>query len=163
RSAGRLVRQPIQKPAFTVEYETKTMSAGTVSDLAQVLAGLRTRRRKWLVTGVAGVIGSNLPEALLKLDQQGGGLGNFSSGNPCNLDETRARVTSAQWDRFTLREGDIADMSACRQACAGVDLVLHEAALGSVPASMADPLGAHNSNVTGFLNVLLAACEAGSQ
>ena len=116
--------------------------------------------RTWLVTGVAGFIGSNLLEALLGMDQRVVGLDNFSTGKPKNLEEVKALVSPAQWARFRFLEGDICDSAACQRACAGIDYVLHEAALGSVPLSMKDPLGSHRSNVTGFLNILLAARDA---
>ncbi|HOX57382.1 MAG TPA: SDR family oxidoreductase [Candidatus Paceibacterota bacterium] len=122
---------------------------------------LKTALKVWLVTGVAGFIGSNLLEALLKLDQRVIGLDNFSTGKRRNLEEVKEAVSQAQWSRLRIREGDIGDLALCREACAGVDFVLHEAALGSVPLSMTDPLGAHESNVTGFLNMLLAARDAG--
>jgi len=121
---------------------------------------LRAAPKTWLVTGVAGFIGSNLLEALLKLDQRVTGLDNFSTGKKKNLEEVQALVSPAQWARFRFLEGDIGDVAACREACGRVDFVLHEAALGSVPLSMADPLGSHRSNVTGFLNMLIAARDA---
>ena len=116
--------------------------------------------RTWLVTGAAGFIGSNLVETLLKLDQRVVGLDNFATGKHCNLDEVKALVSPAQWARFRFGEGDICDLSACRAACEGADFVLHEAALGSVPRSMADPLASHEANVTGFVNMLVAARDA---
>ena len=116
--------------------------------------------RTWLVTGVAGFIGSNLLEALLKLNQRVVGLDNFSTGKKKNLEEVKALVSAAQWSQFRFLEGDISDPAACQGACAGVDYVLHEAALGSVPRSITDPLGSHQSNVTGFLHMLLAARDA---
>ena len=121
---------------------------------------LKVTPKTWLVTGVAGFIGSNLLEALLQLNQRVTGLDNFSTGKQKNLEEVKALVSPAQWGRFRFMEGDIGDLAACREACAGVDFVLHEAALGSVPQSMADPLGCHHSNVTGFLNMLVAARDA---
>ncbi|MEY2427362.1 MAG: UDP-N-acetylglucosamine/UDP-N-acetylgalactosamine 4-epimerase, partial [Verrucomicrobiota bacterium] len=105
-------------------------------------------------------IGSSLLETLLMLGQRVVGLDNFSTGTKNNLDQVRSLLSSPQWARFRLVEGDIADFEVCRKACAGVDLVLHEAALGSVPQSMADPLACHKSNVTGFLNMLLAARDS---
>jgi UDP-N-acetylglucosamine 4-epimerase len=126
----------------------------------QIQAVLRSAPRTWLVTGVAGFIGSNLLESLLGLDQEVVGLDNWSAGYRQNLLEVQNLVTSEQWSRFKLIEGDIADPEVCHQACAGVDLVLHQAAMGSVPASMSDPASAHRSNVTGFLNMLLAAKAA---
>jgi UDP-N-acetylglucosamine 4-epimerase len=109
---------------------------------------------------VAGFIGSHLLESLLKLDQQVVGLDNFSTGKQKNLEQVGALVKPEQWARFRLLKGDISDPAECSQACAGVDFVLHEAAVGSVPLSMKDPLGSHRSNVTGFLNMLLAARDA---
>jgi UDP-N-acetylglucosamine 4-epimerase len=115
----------------------------------------------WLVTGVAGFIGSHLLETLLRLDQRVTGLDNFATGKATNLDEVRSTVPHHQWARFTFLEEGIQDAAACRRACEGVQYVLHQAALGSVPRSVADPLGSHESNVTGFLNMLNAAREAG--
>jgi UDP-N-acetylglucosamine 4-epimerase len=126
----------------------------------QLQTELKAAPPTWLVTGVAGFIGSNLLEALLKLDQRVVGLDNFSTGKKKNLEEVRALVPTAQWARFQFLEGDISDLAACQRACAGVDFVLHQAALGSVPFSMKDPLASHRSNVTGFLNMLLAARDA---
>ena len=131
-----------------------------MSAYAQLQTELMAVPRTWLVTGVAGFIGSNLLEALLKLDQRVAGLDNFSTGKRKNLEEVRALVPTAQWARFQFLEGDIGDLAACQRACAGVDFVLHQAALGSVPFSMKDPLASHRSNVTGFLNMLLAARDA---
>ena len=116
--------------------------------------------RTWLVTGAAGFIGSNLVETLLKFDQRVVGLDNFATGKHSNLDEVKALVTPAQWAGFRFGEGDIGDLAACRAACAGADFVLHEAALGSVPRSMIDPLASHEANVTGFVNMLVAARDA---
>jgi len=121
---------------------------------------LKQAPKTWLITGVAGFIGSNLLEALLRLDQRVVGLDNLSTGYKKNLEEVRGRVEASQWGQFRLVEGDISDLVVCRGACAGADIVLHQAALGSVPASMEDPIGAHRSNVTGFLNVLVAARES---
>jgi UDP-N-acetylglucosamine 4-epimerase len=126
----------------------------------QLQAQLKAAPKTWLVTGVAGFIGSNLLEALLQLDQRVIGLDNFATGKRKNLEEVKALVSPAQWTRFRFLEGDISDLDACQRACEGVDLVLHEAALGSVPVSMNNPLGSHRSNVTGFLNMLLAARDA---
>ena len=121
---------------------------------------LKAAPQTWLVTGVAGFIGSNLIEALLKLDQRVVGLYYFATGKTKNLERVKDLVAPSQWARFRFMEGDISDLAACQRACAGVDLVLHEAALGSVPFSMKDPLASHRSNVTGFLNMLLAARDA---
>jgi len=116
--------------------------------------------RTWLVTGVAGFIGSNLLEALLRLNQRVVGLDNLSTGKKSNLDEVRSSVLPEQWSRFDFIEGDIADLESCRRACTGAELVLHQAALGSVPRSLEDPVGYHNANMTGFLNMLVAARDA---
>ncbi|WP_345853967.1 NAD-dependent epimerase/dehydratase family protein [Shewanella algae] len=117
--------------------------------------------KTWLVTGVAGFIGSNLLEKLLRLNQVVVGLDNFATGHKHNLDEVKSLVEKEQWKRFTFIEGDIRDYSACRRAVNGVDYVLHQAALGSVPRSIADPLTTNAANITGFLNMLQAAKEEG--
>ncbi|EHS1186028.1 Vi polysaccharide biosynthesis UDP-N-acetylglucosaminuronic acid C-4 epimerase TviC [Vibrio vulnificus] len=117
--------------------------------------------KTWLVTGVAGFIGSNLLEKLLKLNQTVVGLDNFATGHQHNLDEVESLVTEAQWQRFTFIEGDIRESKTCQQVVKGVDYVLHQAALGSVPRSIADPLTTNAANITGFLNMLDAAKEEG--
>jgi UDP-N-acetylglucosamine/UDP-N-acetylgalactosamine 4-epimerase len=122
---------------------------------------LRAHPRRWLVTGSAGFIGSHLVEALLDLGQHVVGLDNFSTGFRRNLDEVRDAVGPITWQRHSFIEGDIVDASACRRACEDVDVVLHEAALGSVPRSIDDPLSTHAANATGFLNLLVAARDAG--
>ncbi len=114
----------------------------------------------WLVTGVAGFIGSNLLETLLKSNQRVTGLDNFATGHRKNLDQVRAAVSTAQWSRFQFLRGDIRRLQDCHRALQGVHLVLHQAALGSVPRSVNDPLASHASNVTGFVNMLLAARDA---
>lgn len=114
-------------------------------------------RRTWLVTGVAGFIGSNLLESLLKLDQRVFGLDNFSTGKQRNLNEVRSLVSEAQWANFVFIEGDIRDLLTCQRACAGVDHVLHQAALGSVPRSIENPIATNQNNIDGFLNMLVAA------
>ena len=121
--------------------------------VAKRLAG---QSRRWLVTGAAGFIGSNLVEALLQAGQVVVGLDNYSTGYRSNVD---AAVGSSL--NFRMFEGDIRDRSACAAAVAGCDVVLHQAALGSVPRSIVDPLASHDSNVTGFLNLLEAARQAG--
>lgn len=113
-----------------------------------------------MVTGVAGFIGSHLLETLLTLDQQVRGLDNFASGSSRNLDEVRTRVSAAQWARFSLLEGSVASLETCRTASAGMDYVLHQAGFVSVPLSLEDPLACHETNVTGTLQILLAAREA---
>ena len=117
-------------------------------------------RRTWLVTGCAGFIGSNLVETLLAHGQRVIGLDNFSTGFRHNLDQVQASVGAEAWKRFTFIEGDIRDLDTCRLACASVDVVLHQAALGSVPRSIEDPITSHASNVTGFLHMLVAARDA---
>ena len=116
--------------------------------------------KTWLVTGVAGFIGSNLLEALLKLNQCVVGLDNFATGHQRNLDEVQTLVTREQWARFRFVQGDIRNLDDCRQACVGVDYVLHQAALGSVPRSINDPITTNSANIDGFLNMLVAARDA---
>ncbi len=123
----------------------------------QVKEELLARPKTWLVTGVAGFIGSNLLETLLRLDQGVVGLDNFSTGKQANLDHVKALVSGKQWARFSFIEGDIRNLDTCRSACQGVDYVLHQAALGSVPRSIEDPILTNQSNVDGFLNMLVAA------
>lgn len=114
----------------------------------------------WLITGVAGFIGSNLLETLLLLNQTVVGLDNFATGNEHNLDEVKALVSSEQWSRFRFIKGDIRNLDDCKLAVQGVDYVLHQAALGSVPRSIADPITSNSANITGFLNMLVAARDA---
>lgn len=123
----------------------------------ELKAELAAAPKLWLVTGVAGFIGSNLLETLLKLNQRVVGLDNFATGKPANLDQVRTLVSAGQWANFRFIEGNISDAEAARCACAGVDFVLHQAALGSVPRSMEQPLATHQANVTGFLQMLDAA------
>ncbi|MEZ9316564.1 NAD-dependent epimerase/dehydratase family protein [Vibrio lentus] len=123
----------------------------------QIQQELLESPKTWLVTGVAGFIGSNLLEKLLRLNQTVVGLDNFSTGHQHNLDEVKSLVSEAQWARFNFIEGDIREPKACQQAVQGVDYVLHQAALGSVPRSIADPLTSNAANITGFLNMLDAA------
>lgn len=127
----------------------------------QVKEVLKAQPRTWLVTGVAGFIGSNLLENLLRLDQRVIGLDNFATGHRRNLEEVSGLVDPQQWERFSFIKGDIRDLDNCKQACEGVDHVLHQAALGSVPRSLADPISTNSSNITGFLNILVAARDAG--
>ena len=123
-------------------------------------AELRQAPQTWLVTGVAGFIGSNLLETLLKLDQRVVGLDNFATGHQRNLDEVQSLVSPAQWGNFKFIQGDIRQLADCQKVCVGVDYVLHQAALGSVPRSLADPLATNDTNITGFLNMLVAARDA---
>lgn len=137
------------------------LRASSNEALRDVQERLRSRPRRWLVTGSAGFIGSHLVEALLGLGQHVVGLDNFSTGFRRNLDEVRDAVGAVAWARHSFIEADIVDAAACRGACEGIDVVLHEAALGSVPRSIADPLRTHAANATGFLNLLVAARDAG--
>lgn len=121
---------------------------------------LRNDPKTWLVTGAAGFIGSNLLETLLRLDQHVVGIDNFSTGHKRNLDEVQGLVTPEQWGRFRFIKGDIRNTEDCHNACFSVDYVLHQAALGSVPRSLADPITSNNTNITGFLNMLVAARDA---
>jgi UDP-N-acetylglucosamine 4-epimerase len=136
-------------------------AAASVPTLEDAYDLLRAKPRRWLVTGSAGFIGSHLVQALLSLDQEVVGLDNFSTGYRANLDEVRASVGGAAWRRHTFIEADITDPLACRRACHAIDVVLHQAALGSVPRSIEDPLRTHAANATGFLNMLVAARDAG--
>ncbi len=128
-------------------------------------AELMAAPRTWLVTGCAGFIGSNLLETLLRLDQRVVGLDNFATGFQANLDEVRSLVSPEQWGRFAFIEGDICDSATCREAMLlegqPVDHVLHQAALGSVPRSIADPVATNAANIAGHLNMLVAAKDAG--
>lgn len=124
---------------------------------------LRTAPKTWLVTGVAGFIGSNLLETLLMLDQRVVGLDNFATGHQRNLDEVQRLVGAERWARFNFIRGDIRHLPDCHAACDGIDVVLHQAALGSVPRSLADPVTTNAVNVDGFLNMLVAARDAGVQ
>ena len=140
----------------------ETLSAGGDRPFNRgILEQLRQTPRRWLVTGAAGFIGSHLLETLLRHDQTVVGLDNFSTGHRRNLDEVGALVSADQWSRLRFVEGDIRDLQTCKEACAGADFVLHQAALGSVPRSIADPATTHAVNVDGFVNILLAARAAG--
>ncbi|AKU23090.1 SDR family oxidoreductase [Massilia sp. MB5] len=131
-----------------------------VGKFEEIQEHLRGQRYHWLITGVAGFIGSNLLEALLKLNQRVTGLDNFATGHRHNLEQVQALVGAQAWENFSFIEGDIRQRADCEHACAGVDFVLHEAALGSVTRSIEDPLATHETNVTGFLNMLVAARDA---
>lgn len=132
-----------------------------MSRYEQIKSELKAEPKTWLVTGVAGFIGSNLLEHLLKLNQTVIGLDNFATGHQHNLDEVQNLVTAEQWHNFTFIEGDIRNYQDCETALANnIDYVLHQAALGSVPRSIADPLTTNAANITGFLNMLQAAKEA---
>lgn len=126
----------------------------------QVKQDLQQSPKTWLITGVAGFIGSNLLETLLKLDQNVVGLDNFATGFQHNLDAVKSLVSAEQAARFRFIEGDIRDLETCKTACSGVDYILHEAALGSVPRSINDPIATNSVNIDGFLNMLVAAKDA---
>lgn len=123
----------------------------------QIKQELLASPKCWLITGVAGFIGSNLLETLLSLNQKVVGLDNFATGYQRNLDEVQSKVTVEQWARFAFHLGDIRNLEDCRKVCVGADHVLHQAALGSVPRSIADPIATNATNIDGFLNMLVAA------
>lgn len=131
-----------------------------MSQYQTVCEQLKQAPKTWLVTGVAGFIGSNLLETLLRLDQKVVGLDNFATGHQYNLDEVQNLVKPEQWEKFKFYKGDIRNFEDCQTVCAGVDYVLHQAALGSVPRSIADPITTNAANITGFLNMLTAARDA---
>lgn len=131
-----------------------------MSQYQTVCEQLQQAPKTWLITGVAGFIGSNLLETLLKLNQNVVGLDNFATGHQHNLDEVQSLVKPEQWANFKFYKGDIRNFEDCQTACAGVDYVLHQAALGSVPRSIADPITTNAANITGFLNMLTAARDA---
>ena len=128
--------------------------------MASLEALLQQAQGKWLVTGAAGFIGSHLVERLLQGGQTVVGLDNFATGHRANLDDAVARAGQGAASRFHFIEGDIADFATCQRACEGVSYVLHQAALGSVPRSIAEPLNSHRANVDGFLHMLTAARDA---
>ncbi len=131
-----------------------------VTAYQQVTEALVNEPKVWLITGVAGFIGSNLLESLLLLNQKVVGLDNFATGFQHNLDEVQSMVTAEQWQRFNFMEGDIRNLADCQTACADVDYILHQAGLGSVPRSIADPINTNETNISGFLNMLVAARDA---
>jgi UDP-N-acetylglucosamine 4-epimerase len=134
-----------------------------ISKFEQVQADLLKNQRAWLITGVAGFIGSNLLEFLLNLNQRIVGLDNFATGFKANLEETSRHVKPELWANFTLLEGDTCDLETCKKACEGIDFVLHQAALGSVPRSINDPIKSNMANINGFLNMVVAARDANVQ
>ena len=131
-----------------------------MSAYQQLLEQLPKQPKTWLITGVAGFIGSNLLETLLKLNQKVVGLDNFATGHQHNLDEVQSLVSPEQWAGFNFIEGDIRQLEDCQRGCQGVDYVLHQAALGSVPRSINDPITTNSTNIDGFLNMLVAARDA---
>ncbi|MGY3024503.1 UDP-N-acetylglucosamine 4-epimerase [Pseudomonas lurida] len=132
-----------------------------MNEYKKILSEISTSPKKWLVTGVAGFIGSNLLEALLLAEQWVVGIDNFSTGHKKNLEEVQGLVSVEQWARFSFVEGDIRSLEDCNSVCQGVDYVLHQAALGSVPRSINDPINTNSTNIDGFLNMLVAAKDAG--
>jgi UDP-N-acetylglucosamine 4-epimerase len=132
----------------------------TMTRYEELCQALPQAPKTWLITGVAGFIGSNLLETLLKLNQRVVGLDNFATGHQCNLDEVQTLVTPTQWQNFNFNTGDIRNLEDCQKVCVGVDHVLHQAALGSVPRSLADPITTNATNISGFLNMLVAARDA---
>jgi UDP-N-acetylglucosamine/UDP-N-acetylgalactosamine 4-epimerase len=127
-----------------------------LSTYDDLLQALKKERYTWLITGVAGFIGSSLLETLLKMDQRVVGLDNFSTGYQKNLDDVESLVSPLQWKKFQFIQGDIRNLGDCLKACDNVDYVLHQAALGSVPRSIADPIATNEVNISGFLNMLVA-------
>lgn len=162
------VREFLFVSAQKYEHGVGTVRACKIAERWTVLttryealkARLHTTRSTWLVTGVAGFIGSNLLETLLQLNQKVVGLDSLVTGHRRNLVEVQSIVTPEQWERFRFIEGDIRDLETCRQACRDVEFVLHQAALGSVPRSIEDPVATNQANVDGFLNMLVAARDA---
>jgi len=132
-----------------------------MSKIEDVRTQLKASPKKWLVTGVAGFIGSNLLQELLELGQTVMGMDNFSTGKRENLEDVREEVGTNKWERFHFMEADIRNLEDCVRACDGVDYVLHQAAFGSVPRSIDDPIKTNRSNVDGFLNMLIAARDSG--
>lgn len=126
----------------------------------QILNGLNNNQKTWLITGVAGFIGSNLLEKLLLHNQKVIGLDNFDTGHQHNLDKVKEIVGDERWSNFTFNNADIRSLEDCRKSCENVDHVLHQAALGSVPRSVEDPITTNQSNIDGFLNMLVAARDA---
>ena len=127
---------------------------------SSIKKSLLSNPQTWLITGVAGFIGSNLLETLLELNQKVVGLDNFSTGNKANLKEVQSLVSKKQWSKFKFIKGDISNLKSCELACHNIDYVLHQAAIGSVPRSIKDPIKTNKSNITGFLNMLVAANNA---
>mgnify|MGYP000971378626 CR=1 FL=1 len=121
---------------------------------------LKRTPRRWLITGVAGFIGSNLLERLLTLNQHVIGIDNFLTGHKSNIEEVRSFISPDQWGNFEFIEGDIRDLDICRKVCSEADYVLHQAALGSVPRSIQNPIATNENNLVGFLNIMVAAKDA---
>ena len=130
----------------------------------QLQERLKDNKSTWLVTGVAGFIGSNLLEKLLILNQKVVGLDNFDTGHQYNIDQAIQDANNATAkdlsNNFKFINGDIREIEDCKRACNGVDYVLHQAALGSVPRSIEDPITTNSANIDGFLNMLVASKDA---
>ena len=131
-----------------------------MTNYAQLRSRLESEPKAWLVTGVAGFIGSHLLESLLQLNQIVVGLDNFATGNDRNLQEVKSLVTPDQWAKFQFINGDIRNLADCQKSCEGIDFVLHQAALGSVSRSLVDPCTTNETNISGFLNMLIASRDA---
>lgn len=144
-------------------FDLRSQARPLPAAYAAARAALVASPRRWLVTGSAGFIGSHLLQTLLELGQSVVSLDNFATGHRRNLEEVRRLVGEEAWARHEFIEGDIVDPATCAQACQGVNVVLHQAALGSVPRSIAQPLATHAANATGFLNMLVAARDAGAR
>ena len=127
---------------------------------SQLIAHLQANQYKWLITGVSGFIGSNLLETLLKLNQKVVGLDSFVTGKKENLSEVESEITLDQWSNFHFIEGDICNLETCNTATQGVNFVLHQAALGSVPRSLESPINTYDANISGFLNMLWSSKNA---
>src|SRR6476660_5223693 len=147
--------------AFPTSHPLMTVSSLPARYL-QLRDELSANPRAWLVTGAAGFIGYNLVEELMGLGQTVVGLDNLANGYQPNMAEAKAGAAGSKGS-FRFIEGDIRDLEACKAACAGVELVLHQAALASVPRSIADPVSSSQVNVEGFLNILVAARDAGAK
>jgi len=145
---------------YFLKHKLKSDSNFSMSSYARIKKKLLSNHKTWLITGVAGFIGSNLLETLLDLNQIVVGVDNFSTGNKKNLNEVQSLLPSKQWKNFTLIHGDVTDIKVCKKACKNVDYILHQAALGSVPRSIKDPIATNQSNILGFLNMLVAARDA---
>jgi UDP-N-acetylglucosamine 4-epimerase len=131
-----------------------------MTKIKEIKKKLLKNQKRWLITGVAGFIGSNLLEVLLRLNQKVIGLDNFATGYQSNLDQVKSIILPEQWENFTFVEADIRDLDACRKVCCDVEFVLHQAAIGSVPRSIKDPILTNDTNINGFLNMLIAAKDA---
>jgi len=134
-----------------------------VSKFSDVVINLQGNPKTWVITGVAGFIGSNLLEFLLKNNQIVVGLDNLSTGHRHNLDKVREILTKNQWKNFTFHEGNLQEINLCKKIVNGADHILHQAALGSVPRSIEDPISTNSSNIEGFLNILETSRLAGVQ